>query len=154
MNPDLLTASPLTCKDGSGNHLFGATFTKCERRMRELEHSGGIGQALMSVVASHKKQTAFYNQEYYDLISEAGLADNTSAVDHPKHYNSHPSGIECIEIVRHHNFNTGNAIKYIWRNGLKGAEPDETDRARALAIQDIKKAIWYLSDEVKRLESK
>ena len=29
----------------------------------------------------------------------------------PKHYKSHQSGIECIEITEHLNFNRGNAIK-------------------------------------------
>ena len=23
-------------------------------------------------------------------------------VNHPKHYNSHPAGIECIDIIRHY----------------------------------------------------
>lgn len=32
-------------------------------------------------------------------------------VNHPKHYTSHPSGVECIEIVQHHDFCIGNAIK-------------------------------------------
>ena len=64
-------------------------------------------------------------------------------VDHPKHYNVHPSGIECIEVVRHMNFNLGSATKYIWRAGLKSAEHP---------IKDIKKAMWYLQDEVARLE--
>lgn len=65
------------------------------------------------------------------------------AVNHPTHYNSHPSGIECIEIIRHHSFNIGNAIKYLWRQGLKEGEP---------STKDIKKAIWHLTDEVGRLE--
>jgi hypothetical protein len=65
-----------------------------------------------------------------------------SNVNHPKHYNSHASGIECIEIVRHENFNCGSAIKYIWRRGDKGNE-----------IEDLEKAIWYLQDEVKRLKT-
>ncbi|MFD0384476.1 DUF3310 domain-containing protein [Streptomyces stramineus] len=38
-----------------------------------------------------------------------------SAVDHPAHYTSHPSGVECIEITQHFNFPIGNAIKYLWR---------------------------------------
>jgi hypothetical protein len=62
-------------------------------------------------------------------------------VNHPAHYTSHTSGIECIEIVRHMNFNRGNAVKYIWRAGEKGP-----------AIEDLKKAIWLLQDEIKRLE--
>ena len=40
-------------------------------------------------------------------------------VNHPTHYTSDPSGVECIEITRHRNFNIGNAIKYLWRAGLK-----------------------------------
>lgn len=59
------------------------------------------------------------------------------AVDHPPHYNRHP-GIECIEIVRHMNFNLGNVMKYIWRSGLK----------EDVAIQDLEKAAWYLNDEI------
>lgn len=71
-------------------------------------------------------------------------------VNHPKHYNSHPSGIECIEIVRHHNFNTGNAIKYLWRNGLKEEEGIDI---KAKAIEDLEKAIFYIQDEIKRLKN-
>lgn len=61
-------------------------------------------------------------------------------VNHPEHYTSNPSGIECIEITRHFNFNLGNAIKYIWRSDLKKSP-----------IQDLEKAIWYLEDEIARL---
>ena len=43
-----------------------------------------------------------------------------NAVDHPKHYTSHPSGIECIDVAEHYGFSIGNAIKYLWRAGLKG----------------------------------
>lgn len=67
-----------------------------------------------------------------------------NAVHHPPHYNKHPSGIECIDVVRWFNFNLGNAIKYIWRSG-------EKDRNKE--IEDLEKAIWYLHDEVMRLKS-
>ena len=60
-------------------------------------------------------------------------------INHPKHYTSHPSGVECIEITQHMMFNTGNAIKYIWRADLKGN-----------AIEDLEKATWYLNQEIKR----
>ena len=63
-------------------------------------------------------------------------------VNHPAHYTSHPSGIECIQITRWMNFNLGNAIKYIWRAGNKGN-----------ALEDLKKARWYLDDEIKRREA-
>jgi hypothetical protein len=67
----------------------------------------------------------------------------TDQVNHPRHYNSHPSGLECIEVVRHHNFNVGNVIKYLWRAGLKDGEAD---------LKDLKKALWYLQDEILRVE--
>jgi hypothetical protein len=62
------------------------------------------------------------------------------SVNHPKHYTSHPSGIEVIQITEHENFCRGNAIKYILRAGLKGNE-----------IEDLKKAVWYLNREIERL---
>jgi hypothetical protein len=69
-------------------------------------------------------------------------------VNHPKHYTSDPSGIECIDVTRHRNFNIGNAIKYLWRAGIK------EDKDRKLVdkqIEDLNKAIWYLVDEIHRL---
>lgn len=69
--------------------------------------------------------------------------DEFNPVSNPKHYNSHPSGIECIEITRHHNFNIGNAIKYLWRQGLKDGSPSE---------EDLRKAIWYIEDEIKKVK--
>ena len=66
-------------------------------------------------------------------------------VNHPKHYCDHPSGIECIEITRHHDFAIGNAIKYLWRAGLKDSDNE---------IQDLKKAVWYIQDKIAQLENK
>lgn len=62
-------------------------------------------------------------------------------VNHPPHYTNHPSGIEPIEITRHMNFNLGNALKYIMRADYKGKP-----------IEDLKKAIWYLNDEIAKRE--
>ena len=59
-------------------------------------------------------------------------------VNHPKHYTSHPSGVECIQSTRHMGFNLGNAVKYIWRCDLKRN-----------SVEDLEKAIFYLQDEIK-----
>lgn len=64
--------------------------------------------------------------------------------NHPTRYNAHPSGIECITIVEHMPFNIGNAIKYLWRSGLKENAPTE---------QDLDKAIWYIQREKERLKN-
>ena len=58
-------------------------------------------------------------------------------VNNPKHYTAHPSGIECIQVTEHMGFNLGNAVKYIWRCDLKKD-----------AIEDLKKAIWYVEREI------
>ena len=65
-----------------------------------------------------------------------------SSVDHPDHYNAHPSGVECIQIVRHMSFNVGNAMKYLWRADEKGRP-----------IEDLKKAEWYIRDEIAQREA-
>ena len=62
-------------------------------------------------------------------------------VNHPPHYTSHPSGIEAIQVTRWMNFNLGNAVKYIWRAGLKND-----------AIEDLRKAAFYINDEIERLQ--
>lgn len=62
------------------------------------------------------------------------------AVNHPSHYTSHPSGIECLEITRHLSFDPGNALKYVWRVGLKGAG------TIGEALEDLAKAEFYLED--------
>jgi len=61
-------------------------------------------------------------------------------VNHPKHYTSHPSGVECIEITEHLNFCIGNAIKYLWRAGLKSDQ-----------VEDLRKARWYIDREIARV---
>lgn len=67
------------------------------------------------------------------------MSDDT--VNHPAHYTSHPSGVECIAITEHFNFNVGNAIKYMWRAGLKSGD----------AMEDLRKAAWYVNREIERL---
>lgn len=60
-------------------------------------------------------------------------------VNHPSHYNKHPSGVECIEITKHFNHCLGAAIDYIWRADYKQN-----------AIEDLEKAIWFLQTEIER----
>jgi hypothetical protein len=62
-------------------------------------------------------------------------------VNHPSHYTAHPSGVECIQITEHMNFCLGNAVKYIWRAGLKDGHAD---------VEDLKKARWYIDREIAR----
>lgn len=63
-------------------------------------------------------------------------------INHPKHYTSHPSGVECIQVTEHMGFNLGNAVKYIWRADEKGA-----------AIEDLQKAAWYIGREIAKRQT-
>lgn len=78
-----------------------------------------------------------------ELLYASVRKAQADAVNHPKHYNAHPSGVECITVVEHMNFNRGNAIKYTWRAGEKD---------KATEIQDLEKARWYLDREIARLK--
>ena len=80
----------------------------------------------------------------YGIVSKPSwtTVNHTDSVNHPSHYTTHPSGVECIDIVEHMSFNLGNAIKYVWRAGLK--HPNR--------LEDLKKARWYLDREIVKLE--
>lgn len=81
------------------------------------------------------------------------MAYNTRAesddVNHPTHYTSHPSGVECITIAEWHTMCVGNAIKYLWRAGLKGVVSGD----RTKEVEDLRKAAWYATREADRLEA-
>lgn len=86
-------------------------------------------------------------QYIYPSCADCRRAANQSPapyerVNHPKHYNEHPAGIECVDVVEEMSFNLGNAVKYIWRSGLK---PDSK------SDEDLAKAEWYLKRERERL---
>lgn len=73
-------------------------------------------------------------------------------VHHPPHYIwlKELCGIEVIDITRHLDFDIGNAIKYLLRCGHK-SEEGYTDTEKA--IEDLKKAVFYINDEIEMLES-
>ena len=84
-------------------------------------------------------------KETYDRIKE------DENVSHPSHYTwlKDKCGIEVIDITRHMDFDLGNAAKYILRAGHK---KDSSLSDTQKEIEDLKKAIWYLNDEIQRIE--
>ena len=82
------------------------------------------------------------SQPLSEAIKEwVDVKQEDDVVNKPKHYTEHPSGIECIQVTEHMGFNLGNAVKYIWRCDLKRD-----------AIEDLKKAKWYIDREIDRRE--
>lgn len=65
------------------------------------------------------------------------------AVNHPKHYGGADDPYEAIKVVEAWSlgFCLGNVVKYVARAGKKGD-----------ALEDLKKARWYLDREIANLE--
>ncbi len=71
-------------------------------------------------------------------------------VNHPSHYSylKELCGVEVIDITRHMDFDTGNALKYLLRAGHKSEQGyDNTTKA----IEDLQKAIFYIKDKINML---
>jgi hypothetical protein len=102
--------------------------TEAGRRLR-LERLEGL-----------ERRHAWLDPEELHHPSEPPAAAPT--VDHPRHYNAHPSGVECIVVAEAFGFNIGNVIKYVWRADEKGG-----------SIEDLKKARWYLDREIARRDA-
>lgn len=99
-----------------------------------------VGQSLSQ---SHSPGGVIHIPDRESFPSRPTHYPQNDPVNHPKHYTSHPSGVECITVTEHMNFNLGNAMKYIWRAGDKGN-----------MIEDLKKAQWYLTREIVRIGGK
>jgi hypothetical protein len=99
-------------------------------------HLDALSSAFGAEITSHleREKTTGSNPTHYTLVKD-------DPIKHPKHYTSHPSGIEPIEICAHETFNRGNILKYVMRAPYKGCE-----------LQDLKKARQYLDWEISRVE--
>ena len=71
-------------------------------------------------------------------------------VSHPSHYAwlKDLCGVEPLDICRHLDFNTGNAIKYLLRKDKVDGNKTKTEKR----IEDLRKAVFYIQDEIKFLE--
>ena len=115
-------------------------------------YSCHIMDSLTNSVGDHITFAYMSGSEFYTYFEYADkdlFVEKEDNVNHPKHYTSHPSGIECITITRHYCFAIGNAIKYLWRAGLK---KDASLEDKQKEIEDLEKAIWYIKDRIKQLK--
>ena len=69
---------------------------------------------------------------------------------HPSHYAwlKDLCGVEPLDICRHLDFNTGNAIKYLLRKDKVDGSKTKTEKR----IEDLHKAVFYIQDEIKLLK--
>ena len=86
----------------------------------------------------------FYSSDHLELVKlKIKTNPEKELVNSPDHYKS--NGMEAIDVIEGFGlgFNLGNATKYILRCGKK----DD-------AIQELKKAIWYLEREISNRSEK
>lgn len=91
----------------------------------------------------------------FDIVAkeEKGTANGKSEqVSHPQHYAwlKDLCGVEPIDICRNFGFSIGNALKYLMRKGK--ADGDKTEEEKR--VEDLRKAIFYINDEIERIERK
>ena len=78
--------------------------------------------------------------------------NKTEQVSHPSHYAwlKDLCGVEPLDICRHLDFNTGNAIKYLLRKDKVDGNKTKTEKR----IEDLRKAIFYINDEINKLNGR
>lgn len=133
-------------QDTKDNNEVTVKIIKCD--FPEIWYSSMIGEEFKCIHNSV--------MDWYDVLAtERGVAGGWIAasdcilieghyeyVDHPNHYNDHPAGIECIDVIEEMTANIALAIKHLWRAGLKPGQDAE---------RDFDKAIWYIEREKSRL---
>ena len=99
------------------------------------------------VYIDYKKYISLKNKKWF-MIDEKNKCNN---VEHPFHYAwlKELCGVEPIDICRHFDFAVGNALKYLMRKGK--VDGDKTEKEKR--IEDLKKAIFYIEDEIRMLEN-
>jgi hypothetical protein len=99
-------------------------------------------RVLLYTTLAAKPSDIHPDRAYLAAVERLPSRSSSDPVNHPTHYNASPSGVECIDVVEHMTFNVGNAVKYLWRAGLKGGSP---------RVEDLKKAAWYIHREIEKL---
>ncbi len=117
-----------------GGSIEGFPRISCQvpREHFQTGYAGDAGIRSAAMRAAEEKQD----------VREVRKPDSDS-VNHPSHYNNHPSGVECVVVSEHYMGNVSKAIDYIWRHEHKGNP-----------VQDLEKAVWFLNREIRRLKEK
>ena len=101
-------------------------------------------------MAMKETHTYKYEEDIRTALKDLATKKPTveDVVNKPSHYNS--GGVECIEAIEasmepeaFQGYLKGNTLKYIWRMSYKGK-----------ALEDCKKAQWYLNKLISTLEDK
>lgn len=101
------------------------------------------------VLEGTEREYNIANSTIKEQGEEIVVTSREEQVSHPSHYKwlKDLCGVEPIDICRHLDFNIGCAVKYLLRKGKR--EMNLSDKEQR--IQDLKKAVFYIQDEIKML---
>lgn len=124
------TKYPYLISEDDGDAEF---WGNSEHGVRKYGHDYSLGETIVPNYITEK------------IEGHEDEGDKPDMVEHPPHYNQHPKGIECIEVIEDNPFILlGNAMKYLWRVSWGGKGND---------LEDLKKAVWYIQREITRREN-
>ena len=133
-----------------------------------LGSSNRIQHVKVIDISIHDKKcviVSFFKPEFASRVDIVDLAmysifsdfkelpiNKTEQVSHPSHYAwlKDLCGVEPLDICRHLDFNTGNAIKYLLRKDKVDGNKTKTEKR----IEDLRKAIFYINDEINKLNGR
>jgi len=98
--------------------------------------------------------TIAYMKPDKEMLHQKGceyIKTKVDQVNHPFHYSwlKDLCGVEPLDICRHFDFAIGNALKYLMRKGKIDGDKSEKEKR----IEDLRKAVFYIQDEIKLLQN-
>ena len=140
---------PIGVHGGSTPILFIA-----ERKDVDVYICKSVNTYYMYIARFSEKDIMMFGTKFDIVTKGEGETANkeTEQVSHPSHYAwlKDLCGVEPLDICRHLDFNTGNAIKYILRKDKVDGNKTKTEKR----IEDLRKAIFYINDEINKLNGR
>ena len=162
---DIKVGSVLQITKGNLFKIAGSVFAD---KIDPLGYSTRIQHVKVIDISIHDKKcviVSFFKPEFESRVDIVDLAmysifsdfkelpiNKTEQVSHPSHYAwlKDLCGVEPLDICRHLDFNTGNAIKYLLRKDKVDGNKTKTEKR----IEDLRKAIFYINDEINKLNGR
>ena len=162
---DIKIGSVLQITKGNLFKIAGSVFAD---KIDPLGYSNRIQHVKVIDISIHDKKcviVSFFKPRFAARVDIVDLAmysifsdfkelqiNKTEQVSHPSHYAwlKDLCGVEPLDICRHLDFNTGNAIKYLLRKDKVDGNKTKTEKR----IEDLRKAIFYINDEINKLNGR
>ena len=162
-------ALPLKNKEGKKMHMYIPIMSIIPKEYKEkitgtLEYRELLEDTTQEEYnKQHPKEPIKHTNDIAEEAMKKWFNAKHDVVNHPSHYNTNNPiirvkckcgeiievPIECIDVIRNMPSWKGNAIKYLWRCGLKKEEGmSDVDKE----IQDLEKAIWYIKDKIEMIK--